>query len=172
MKFIPMGFIFSAELAAITNEIGTPHIFNWLCDFRQITHPFQASSLKASWGVYEIVLNYMQDTYSFLVFSRAALPSLHFHEKDPGSAQFLWSQLCKRIPGSTLIEGSVCPLPPPVIHRESTTPPQAGYPGRTGGSFIHTQPPFPGHLPRARPRASLWMGPLAVYLSKVDNHFG
>lgn len=40
MKFIPMGFIFSAELAAITNEIGTPHIFNWLCDFRQITHPF------------------------------------------------------------------------------------------------------------------------------------
>lgn len=59
---------------------------------------------------------------NMLVFSGAALPSLHFHEKDPGSAQFLWSQLCKQIPGSTLIGTPVSPLPPPGIHQDSTVP--------------------------------------------------
>lgn len=64
----------------------------------------------------------LQALCNMLVFSGAALPSLHFHEKDPGSVQFLWSQLCKQIPGSTLIGASVSPLPPPGVHQDSTVP--------------------------------------------------
>lgn len=57
-----------------------------------------------------------------LGFPGAALPSLHFHEKDPGSAQFLWSQLYKQIPESALI-GALCESHPPQRFTGTAPPP-------------------------------------------------
>lgn len=107
-----------------------------------------------------------------LVFSGAALPSLHFHEKDPGSAQFLRSQLCKQIPGSTLTEASVSLLPPPVIHQDSTAPDSTCRPDTPqDGQWLYSTPATLWHLPCARHSAGLWMGPLAVYLIRVGDRF-
>ena len=104
----------------------------WLCDFRQPLilsgpqfscpqrreHVSKALHLKLA----EEFMAQSRTLCRMLVFSGAALPSLHFHEKDPGSAQFLWSQLCKQMPGSTLIGASVSLLPPPGIYQDSVAP--------------------------------------------------
>ena len=80
---------------------------------------------------------------------------------------------CANIPGSTLINASVRPLPHPVTRQQSTAP-RLHSPDRQDAPVgwaepLPSQSPFSGHLPRARSRASLWMGPLAAYLTRVDN---
>jgi hypothetical protein len=91
-------------------------------------------------------------TCKMLEFSVAAFPSLHFHEKDPGSAQFLWSQLCKQILGSTLI-GALCESPAlPVIHQHWAQTLPAGWIPQCMGS-IFTERGL--HVPGTRP-ASGW----------------
>ena len=126
---------------------------NWLCDFGQITHLLSASppssteegsaSLRSlCLELTEELMKWSRTLCRMLVFSGAALPSLHFHEKDPGSAQFLWAQLCKQIPGSTLIGASVSLLPPPVIHQDSLPLtlffPQPGHPTGWAAALFHT----------------------------------
>lgn len=129
---------------------------NWLCGFRQTSHPRWEVHKDGNVSLRSLSLRLVEFVKrssalcNMLVFSGAALPSLHFHEKDPGSAQFLWSQLCKQVPGSTLIGAPVSPLPPPGIHQDSLCPDctllQARCAGGRAVAVSHTQPPFTGQL--------------------------
>lgn len=99
----------------------------------------------------------------------AALSSLHFHEKDAGSAQFLGPS-CANIPGSTLMEAPVHPLPPPAIRQESAAPRlHSSCRLDTPAGWAVALSTFSRTSPCARHRASFWRGPLAAYLLRVDS---